>query len=113
MTTIMTLVYFFALALFIFKTEDMKHSISAIGFPVWMIITTGIGKLLGPVTIVFSKSYLIKNLAYFGLIIMSIHGVTAHLIANDNGFSPSLVALITTILSWIYFEKISKNKKHF
>lgn len=105
-TGIMSIVFLFGVSLFIFTTEDMKKSFEIIGFPAWMMIPLGIFEVLGVLAVLTKKSNLLKNLAYGGLLLASSHGLAAHLIANDGGFAPALVAIIFTITSWIYDRKL-------
>lgn len=83
-----------------------SEMISALGFPTWIIYPLGVAKLLGITAIWMDKYKWLSHMAYAGFFFNLSLGVAAHLVVGDGEFAGALVALISAIISFIYYRKV-------
>jgi len=80
--------------------DSMTH----LGYPVYLVTTLGIAKILGVVALLIPKLPLLKEWAYAGFFFIMSGAVLSH-IASGNPISellPSLLLLILIVVSWYF-----------
>ena len=98
---------FFAGGLMYFFNYDHAHGFFvSLGFPTWIIYPLGILKILGPIVVLSRKSLFLKELALAGFLYDAILAVTAHLMVGDGYIYHGIVAIVFTVVSWIYDRKL-------
>ena len=90
-----------------FFNYEMAHTFFVnLGFPTWIIYPLAILKILGPLAVLTRKSLFLKELAYSGFLFDAILAVTAHLMVGDGFIYHGFLAIILTLVSWVYDRKI-------
>ena len=76
--------------------------VSSLGYPLYILSILGMWKLLGVVAILLPKNILLKEWAYAGFFFAMSGAFVSHLIVGQAFVEavPSLILLITTVLSW-------------
>lgn len=85
-----------------FQIGGYNEIATRLGYPLYLLTILGIWKILGIIIILIPKSPLIKEWAYAGFFFAMSGAAISHL-AVGQPFTeaiPSLILLITTILSW-------------
>jgi hypothetical protein len=111
-TGIMCLVFLFSAGMYLLNYEMVTGFFKALGFPVWLIYPMATLKILGIIAVVTNKSNYLKELAYAGFLFNGILAFTAHIHAKDGGYLISLIALVSTAVSWFFYKRLLtlKNK---
>ncbi len=91
---------------YFFNYEMADTFFTSLGFPTWIIYPLGVLKILGPLVILSRKSLFLKELAYAGFLFDAILAVTAHIMVGDGYIYHGILAIVLTIVSWIYDRKI-------
>jgi hypothetical protein len=94
---------------YFFAHQMAADMILALGFPEFIIYPLGIAKILGVTAIWTNKYPWLSYMAYAGFFINLSLGVVAHLMVGDGEFAGALVALISAIVSFVYFRKTQTN----
>lgn len=104
-TVLMSAVFAFSIYIHLFSTEMVKGFYETLGFPTWWVIPSGILKVLALIAIWSNQSRFLKEWAYAGLFFDATMALTAHRFAQDGGEMFSVIAIITIIISRIYWGK--------
>ncbi len=107
-TGIMCAVFLFSAGMYLTKYDMVQEFFSHLGFPIWLIYPMAILKILGVIAIVSKLSKFLKELAYSGFLFNAVLALSAHIMAGDNGYLLSIIALLSLILSWILDRRISR-----
>ncbi len=92
--------------MYIFNYDYAHQFFITLGFPTWIIYPLAVLKLLGPIAIITRKSLFLKELAYAGFLYDAILAVAAHIMVGDGFIYHGIVAIVLTIVSWIYDRKL-------
>ncbi|WP_459213093.1 DoxX family protein [Aquimarina rhabdastrellae] len=92
------------------QIDAIKQSITAIGFPLYVIPFFGVLKLLGSLTIVIPALKRLKEGAYAGLFFYFIGATYCHIVVGDSidKYAIVLIILSAVIVSYIYAQKIER-----
>jgi len=76
----------------------------ALGYPLYMLSILGVWKLLGVIAILVPRFPLVKEWTYAGFFFAMSGAFVSHLAAGQSfaDASPSLILLITIVLSWYF-----------
>ena len=79
-------------------------SISALGYPAYMLTIIGIWKILGTVVVLIPKTPLLKEWAYAGFFFIMSGALFSHFASGSpiNEMLPALLLLTLTIVSWVF-----------
>lgn len=110
-TAVMCLVYFFSASMYVLNHEWVVASYTAIGFPTWLIYPSATYKILGIFAVLSKRSPLLTEWAYAGFFFNGALAVTAHVMVADGAWPMSLVALVSAILSRIYYGKVAEQSR--
>lgn len=83
--------------------------VTKLGYPLYLLTILGVWKILGVIAILIPKFPLVKEWAYAGFFFAMSGAFISHLTVGQP-FSeavPSLILLVTTILSW-YFRPVER-----
>ncbi|SEL08683.1 DoxX-like family protein [Aquimarina amphilecti] len=105
-TGILSALFMFSSMMYIFNYPRIEGFFINLGFPIWIIYPLAILKTFGVLAILTKKNNFLKELAYAGFLFDVILALSAHIMVNDREFMPSVIAIIATILSWIYDRKV-------
>lgn len=105
-TAFMCLVFMFSAGMYLLANEMASGFFVNLGFPTWLIYPLAALKILGVIAILTKKSKFLKELAYAGFFFDASLALAAHLVVQDGEYMPAVIALIATIISWIYDRKI-------
>ncbi|UZO82231.1 DoxX family protein [Aquimarina sp. ERC-38] len=111
-TAIMILVFSFSAGMYLFSYGRASGFFIHLGFPTWLIYPLAILKILGIMVILLKKSYFLKELAYAGFLFDALLAFSAHTVANDGSSAMSIIAIVATIVSWIYDRKVFPRVKY-
>lgn len=92
-------------ATYAFNFDIVATRFTGLGYPIYIILLLGVVKVLGLISIWFSKSRLLKEWTYAGFIFVLILGVIAHLAIHDNEYAPALISLILVATTYIFHRK--------
>jgi hypothetical protein len=101
----------FTVAVYFFMYDVVREMFESLGVTASIIYPLAVAKILGLVAIWTNKSRILKELAYVGFAIDFILAISAHLIANDGGSVPPVVALVMLLISYLYNRKIFDKRK--
>lgn len=107
----MCLIFLFSAFLYVFGHDIASVFYAVIGFPTWILYPSALLKVLGVVAILSRKSSLLKEWAYAGFFFDVLFATMAHLAVGDGQHPLSILALVVTIISRIYENKVYN--KHF
>lgn len=105
-TGFLCLVFLFSAGMYLFAYERASGFFVNLGFPTWLIYPLAALKILGVIAILTKKSKFLKELAYAGFLFDATLALAAHSVAQDGEYAPAIVALIATIVSWIFDRKL-------
>lgn len=77
-----------------------------LGFPVYIIYSLAIAKMLGVIAILSKKSKFLMECAYAGFFFDFVLTLSAHWVINDGEFFPAFIAIILLIVSYRYDKKV-------
>lgn len=98
----------------IIQAEPIVQSITALGFPIYLLPLFGVLKILGILTILFIKITYLKTGAYAGFLFYGIGAVYSHL-AHGDAFTMAMPAffilllVLASFLSWLNKTPSTKN----
>jgi DoxX-like family len=105
-TSIMLLLFAYSASMYLTKYEMVVGFFKHLGFPVWLIYPLAFAKIAGIIAVLVKRPVFLKELAYAGFFFDALLALTAHTIAKDGGYLFALIALIATIVSWIFDRKV-------
>ncbi|MBU2974599.1 DoxX family protein [Zobellia sp. B3R18] len=108
-TILLCALFIMGAMMYIFNYPRAEGFFISLGFPTWIIYPLAILKILAPIAILTKKSNFLKELAYAGFLFDAVLAFFAHLMVSDGEYLFSTVALILTIISWIYDRKVFGN----
>ncbi len=104
-TAIMCAIFMYSAFMYFTKYEMVTGFFEYLVFPQWLIYPLAVAKVLGVVAVLTKKSKFLKELAYAGFLYDALLALTAH-VMTGGGYQMSIIALVATIVSWIYDRKI-------
>jgi hypothetical protein len=80
------------------------HSLSHLGYPVYLLTLLGVWKMLGVIAVLVPKFPLVKEWAYAGFFFIMSGAIFSHLASGDswNDIFPSVLLLVLTVISWYF-----------
>jgi len=93
----------------IIKMPEEVDMMTALGYPLYILMIIGVWKILGVIAILIPKFPLIKEWAYAGFFFVMSGAIISHLVVGDKAktiFGP-LLLIVLTVTSW-YFRPPSK-----
>ncbi|WP_281986391.1 DoxX family protein [Aquimarina aggregata] len=109
-TGLMTLVFSFSAGMYLFNYERASGFFENLGFPTWLIYPLAIAKILGLIAILSRKVTLLKEWAYAGFFFDAVLAFFAHQMIGDGEWIPSIIAIVTILISRIYERKVFVNR---
>ena len=91
------------------KNKEDVDMMTALGYPIYILMIIGVWKILGVIAILIPKFPLIKEWAYAGFFFIMSGAIISHLAVGDAAktlFGPILL-IVLTIASW-YFRPADK-----
>lgn len=108
-TAIMCLIFLYSAFMYLTKYDMVVGFYEALGFPTWLIYPLAIAKILGVIAILSKQSKFLKELAYAGFFYDAVLALSAHVVNEDGAHLFSVIALISTIVSWYFDRKLVSN----
>lgn len=105
-TGLLCALFIMSAMMYIFNYPRAEGFFINLGFPTWIIYPLATVKIAATITILTKKSNFLKELAYAGFLFDATLALFAHLIVSDGEHMIAIVALILTIISWIYDRKV-------
>ena len=93
----------------LFKLKADVDQMTRLGYPVYLLTTLGVWKILGVVAVLIPKYPVLKEWAYAGFFFAMSGAVISHLVSRDpvSQIFPALLLLVLTMVSW-YFRPASR-----
>ena len=91
------------------QMNDEVQKMSLLGYPSYILVISGVWKLLGVIVVLIPKYPLFKEWAYAGFIFVMTGAIFSHLAVRDEAieyFGPVLLVVLT-IVSW-YFRPLNR-----
>ncbi len=105
-TTVMSLVFLAGALMYLVNYERALGYFVGLGFPTWIIYPLGALKVLGVIAIWTRYSSFLKELAYAGFLYDVTLALAGHVMVRDGEYAPAIVALMATIISWIFDRRV-------
>ena len=105
-TGLLCAVFAFSATMYLLNHDLVAGFFESLGFPTWLVYPLAILKIIAILAILTKKSTFLKELAYAGFMFDAILALTAHLIADDGGFTAATIAIVMGTISWIYDRKV-------
>ena len=86
------------------KNKEEIDMMTALGYPIYILMILGVWKILGVITILIPKFPLLKEWAYAGFFFIMSGAIISHLVVGDSAktlFGP-LLLIVLTIASWYF-----------
>ena len=105
-TIVMCGVFAFSASMYFTKTEMVRGFFTSLGYPSYIVIPLAIAKVLGIIAILTKQSKMLMEWAYAGFLIDAVLALVAHQVAEDGGSMFSTVAIISLIISRIFYSRV-------
>ncbi|MBT8220640.1 MAG: DoxX family protein [Bacteroidia bacterium] len=105
-TGLLSLLMVFSAGMYVFNHELVSATFVRLGFPTYIIYPLATAKILGLIAIWTRKSQTLKEWAYAGFFFDFVLALSAHLIAEDGEWIPSVAALILILISYRWSKKL-------
>ena len=105
-TGLLSLLLLFSASMYFMNTDGIREIFVGLGYNGRIVIPLGVLKILAVIAITSNKSKMLKEWAYFGLLIDFVLAFEAHTSAQDGEFGGALVALILWTVSYIFNKRI-------
>ncbi len=105
-TGITCAIFAFSAGMYIMKYEMIAGFFPVLGFPAWLVAPLAAAKILGIVAILTRKVKVLTEWAYAGFFFDAVLAQAAHIDHGDGWMQLSLLAIVATILSRIYYGKV-------
>ncbi len=105
-TGIMCLIFAFSAGMYFMNYNEIVDLFPTLGFPGWLVAPLGVAKVLGIMAVLLKPSKLLKEWAYAGFFFDAALAWAAHSYAGDGQEGGAILALVATIVSRIYDEKL-------
>jgi len=107
-TVFLTLIMLFSAGMYLFNNAFVAEVFTMLGYPTYIIYPFAIAKLAGLLVIHLDKRGTLKNLAYAGFFYTTVLATTAHVMVNDGGFIPALLAMMAVVASYVSGKGLGK-----
>ncbi|MBU2975961.1 MULTISPECIES: DoxX family protein [unclassified Zobellia] len=105
-TILLCLLFIMGAMMYLFNYPRAESFFISLGFPTWIIYPLAALKIIAPIVILVRKSLFLKELAYAGFIFDALLALVAHLMVRDGEYMFAILALIFTVVSWVYDRKV-------
>jgi len=105
-TLVMCGVFAFSASMYFMKTEMVQGFFDSLGYPSYLVIPLAIAKVLGIIAVLTKQSKLLMEWAYAGFFIDAVLAFTAHQVAEDGGAMFSIVAIVSLVISRIFYSRV-------
>lgn len=105
-TAIMCTIFGFSAQMYLRNPEMVAGFFESFDYPIYLVYPLAVAKILGIITILSNRSKLLSEWAYAGFFFDALLAFVAHWVAEDSGWSMSLIALIMIIVSrWLWSKR--------
>ncbi|TXF89542.1 DoxX family protein [Neolewinella aurantiaca] len=105
-TGLTCLIFTFSAGMYILNYEMISGFFPELGFPTWLVAPLAAAKLLGVAAILTRKVRVLTEWAYAGFFFDAVLAQAAHVDHGDGWLQLSLLAIIVTLVSRIYYGKV-------
>ena len=105
-TGILSLLMLMSAGMYIFDHGTISETFRGLGYPAYIVYPLAFAKLLGLTAIWTKKSKLLKEWAYAGFFFDFVLALFAHIMANDGGFAPAIIAIVLLLSSYVFDKKV-------
>lgn len=105
-TGLMGLLLLFSASMYFTNTDAVREIFVGLGYNGRIVIPLGILKVLAVTAIISNKSKMLKEWAYFGLLIDFVLALEAHIAAQDGEFGGALIAIILWTVSYLFNKRV-------
>lgn len=105
-TTIFTIIILFSVKMYVINHDFIKGAFVSLGYPTYIIYPYAAAKFLGLIVIWQPKFKRIKEWAYSGFFFAVTLAFLAHIMTNDGGEAMAIIALLTLVISYIFYRRI-------
>ena len=105
-TIVMCLIFAYSASMYFRNTEMVKGFFTALGYPTYIVIPLAIAKVLGIIAVLTKASKVLMEWAYSGFLIDAVLALAAHQVAGDGGSLFSIIAIVTIIISRIFYSRV-------
>ena len=102
----MCAIFAYSAQMYIFNYEQIVSYFPNLGFPGWLVAPLAVLKILGIVAVLSKKSRFLKEWAYAGFLFDSLLAFFAHYFAADGQGMIAAVAIVATLVSKVFDEKL-------
>lgn len=106
-TGLLTVMMLMSVGMYFFNHEEVVKMFETFGYPSYIIYPYGVAKLLGLLALWFLRDKFLNEWAYAGFFFAFVLAFFAHVMIKDGEQWGALVALILTIVSYIYSKKVT------
>ncbi len=103
-TAVMCGVFAFSAQMYLRNPDMVAGFFKMLNYPEYLVYPLAIAKILGIVAILSNKSKMLSEWAYAGFFFDALLAFTAHYVAQDGGYTFSIIAIAATLISrylWI------------
>ncbi len=97
--------------MYVFNHEMVAEIVRGMGYPVYILYPLAVAKVLAITAILTKKSETLKEWAYAGLFFDFILATGGHIMAEDGGYAPAMVAIVVLLISYSYDRKLYPRKQ--
>lgn len=105
-TGVMCAIFAYSAQMYIVNYEQIVSYFPNLGFPGWLVAPLAALKILGIIAILSKKSRFLKEWAYAGFLFDSLLAFFAHYFAADGQGMIAAVAIVATVVSKVFDEKL-------
>jgi len=105
-TLVMCGVFAFSASMYFTKTEMVRGFFTSLGYPTYIVIPLAIAKVLGILAVLTKQSKMLMEWAYAGFLIDAVLAFAAHQAADDGGSMFSIIAIVSIIISRLFYSKV-------
>jgi len=105
-TGMMAAIFIFSSYNYFFNYEMIAGFFDHLGFPRWIIYPLAVAKILALIAIFSNLSKVLKEWAYAGLFFDAVLAFGAHYMVEDGQGLFSIIAIVATLVSRIFDERI-------
>ncbi|MEM9894843.1 MAG: DoxX family protein [Bacteroidota bacterium] len=105
-TGLMSALLILSSSLYFINLEDVQATFIKLGYNDRIVIPLAIAKILAVAAILSNKSKVLKEWAYFGLLVDFLLAIEAHLAIADGEQFGGIAALALWIISYFYNKKV-------
>lgn len=110
-TGLITALMLFSAVMYLTNHEMVSKFFTNLGYPTYIIYPLATAKILGLIAIWTKKSRILKEWAYAGFFFDLVLAASAHINANDGGYTLALIGIAPLLVSYIYDIKVFGTKK--